>query len=71
MEEVNRTRIAGEGNLINCPFDCGTSTVDLITVKLLLNSVILINNACKMDDLGYQKNYLNTQAKRKIHENGA
>ena len=39
-EEVNRTRIAVGGNLINCPFDCGTLTTDMITVKLLLNSVI-------------------------------
>ena len=39
-EEVNRTRIAVDGNLINCPFDCGTPTADMITVKLLLNSVI-------------------------------
>ena len=39
-EEVNCTRIVVGGNLINCPFDCGTPTADLITVKLLLNSVI-------------------------------
>jgi hypothetical protein len=28
------------GNLINYPGDCGTPTADLLTVKLLLNSVI-------------------------------
>ena len=38
--EVNRTRVTVGGNLINCPFDCGTPTTDLITVKILINSVI-------------------------------
>jgi hypothetical protein len=28
------------GNLINYPGDCGTPTADLLTVKLLFNSVI-------------------------------
>jgi hypothetical protein len=28
------------GNLINYPGDCGTPTVGLLTIKLLLNSVI-------------------------------
>ena len=35
-----RTRITMGGNLINYPGDCGTPTADLLTVKLLLNSVI-------------------------------
>ncbi len=33
------------GNLINYPGDCGTPTADLLTVKLLLNSVISTPNA--------------------------
>jgi hypothetical protein len=28
------------GNLINYPSDCGTRTADLLTVKLLFNSII-------------------------------
>ncbi len=33
------------GNLINYPGDCGTPTADLLTVKLLLNSIISMPNA--------------------------
>jgi hypothetical protein len=40
-----RTRITMGGNLINYPDDCGTPTADLITVKLMLNSVISTMNA--------------------------
>jgi hypothetical protein len=39
------TRITMGGNLINYPDDCGTPTADLLTVKLLLNSVISTDNA--------------------------
>jgi hypothetical protein len=39
------TRITMGGNLINCPDDCGMPTADLLTVKLLLNSVISTPNA--------------------------
>ena len=40
-----RTRITMGGNLINYPDDCGTPTADLISVKLMLNSVISTMNA--------------------------
>jgi hypothetical protein len=33
------------GNLIKYPGDCGTLTTDLVTVKLLLNSIISTQNA--------------------------
>ena len=33
------------GNLVNYPDDCGTPTADLLTIKLLRNSVISTNNA--------------------------
>ncbi len=33
------------GNLVNYPGDCGTPTVDLLTVKLMLNSIISTPNA--------------------------
>ena len=39
-----RTRITMGGNLINYPDDCGTPTADLLTVKLLLNSIISTPN---------------------------
>ncbi len=35
-----RTRITMGGNLVNYPGNCGTPTADLLTVKLLLNSII-------------------------------
>ncbi len=33
------------GNLINYPDDCRTPTTDILTIKLLFNSVISIPNA--------------------------
>jgi len=38
--DPNRIRITLGGNLVNYPGDVGTRTADLLTVKLLLNSVI-------------------------------
>jgi hypothetical protein len=38
--DPNRCRITLGGNLINYPGDVGTRTADMLTVKLLLNSVI-------------------------------
>ncbi len=40
-----RTCITMGGNLIKYPGDCGTPTADLLTVKLLLNSVTSTPNA--------------------------
>jgi hypothetical protein len=39
------TRITMGGNLINYPGNCRTPTADLLTVKLLLNSIISTSNA--------------------------
>ena len=39
-KEVNRTRLTYGGNNLEAPMDCGTPTADLLTVKLLLNSVL-------------------------------
>ena len=33
------------GNLINYPGDCGTPTADLLTIKLIFNSIISTPNA--------------------------
>jgi hypothetical protein len=40
-----RTRITMGGNLINYPDNCGTPTANLLTVKLMFNSVISTPNA--------------------------
>ena len=40
-----RTRITMGGNLINYPGDCETPTADLLTVKLMFNSIISTPNA--------------------------
>ena len=39
-EEPDQIRVTMGGDRINYPGDCGTPTADLLTVKLLLNSVI-------------------------------
>ena len=44
-KDPDRTRITMGGNRINYPGDCGTPTADILTVKLLLNSVISTQHA--------------------------
>ena len=39
-EDPYRTRLTVGGDRVNYPYNCGTPTVDLATVKYLLNSVI-------------------------------
>ena len=39
-EDPYRTRLTVGGDSVNYPYDCGTPTLDLATVKYLLNSVI-------------------------------
>ena len=43
--ETHRTRLTVEGNLINFPGDVTTPTADLITSKLIFNSVLSTKNA--------------------------
>jgi hypothetical protein len=57
-------RITVGGSLINYPGDCGTPTADLLTVKLLLNSVISTPGA-KFMTMDISNFYLNTPLKRK------
>jgi hypothetical protein len=59
----NRTRITMGGNLVNYPDDCGTPTADLLTVKLLFNSVISTENA-KFMTIDIKDFYLMTPMKR-------
>ena len=58
-----RTRVTMGGNIINFPGDCGTPTADLLTVKLLLNSIISTKNA-KFMTLDIKDFYLMTPMKR-------
>ena len=39
-EDVNRTRLTYGDQNFDVPMDCGTPTANLLTIKLLLNSVI-------------------------------
>ena len=43
--EPDRIRVTMGGDRINYPGDCGTPTADLLTVKLLLNSIISTEHA--------------------------
>jgi hypothetical protein len=47
------------GNFINYPGNCGTPTADLLTVKILLNSIISMPNA-KFMTIDIKDFYLNT-----------
>jgi len=58
-----RTRLTIGCDLVNYPDDCGTPTADLLTVKLLLNSVISTKNA-KFMTIDIKDFYLMTPMKR-------
>ena len=58
-----RTRITMGGNLITYPGDCGTPTADLLTVKLLFNSIISTPNA-KFMSIDIKDFYLKTPMER-------
>jgi hypothetical protein len=58
-----RTRITMGGNLINYPDGCGTPTANLLTVKLLFNSIISTPN-CKFMTIDIKDFYLMTPMDR-------
>lgn len=58
-DEKYRTRLTVDGDRIICTYDISTSTVELITVKLLLNSVILTPKV-KFTTIAIKIFYLNT-----------
>ena len=62
-EETHRTRITAGGDRINYPGDCGTPTADMITVKLLFNSIVSTDGA-KFMSLDIKNFYLNTPMQR-------
>ncbi len=45
IDEPNRTRLVAGGDRVRYPYDAGTPTANLLTVKLLINSVILMPGA--------------------------
>ena len=51
------------GDRTNCPFDCGTPTAKILTIKLLLNSVISTPGA-KFMTINISNFYLNTPMDR-------
>ncbi len=57
------TRITTGGNLINYPDDCGTPTADILTIKLLFNSIISTPNA-KLMTIDIKNFYLMTPMDR-------
>ena len=63
-EDPIRVRITVGGNLINYPWDCGTPTADILTVKLLRNSVVSTPGA-KFFTIDISNFYLNTPLERK------
>ena len=62
-KDPNRVRLTVGGDRINYPDDCGTPTADMLTVKLLLNSVISTKGARFMT-IDIKDFYLNTPMKR-------
>ena len=61
--DPNRVRITFGGDHINYPGDCGTPTADILTVKMLLNSVISTKGA-KFMSIDIKNFYLNTPVAR-------
>eukprot|EP00804_Cyclotella_cryptica_P023061 CCRYP_000315-RA/>CCRYP_000315-RA protein AED:0.18 eAED:0.15 QI:0/0/0/1/1/1/2/0/662 len=62
-DDLYRIRLTVSGNRINFPGDCGTPTVDMITVKILLNSVISTVKA-KFMTIDIKDFYLNSTMER-------
>ena len=54
-----RVRLCVDGNRLHCPWDCGTPTVDMLTVKLLLRRIVSTPNANFMS-IDIKDFYLNT-----------
>ena len=62
-DDPNRIRLVVGGNNINSPLDCGTPTADMLTVKILFNSVVSTKNA-KFMTIDIKNFYLNTPMER-------
>ena len=63
IDKPNRTRLVAGADRVHYPGDAGTPTADLLTVKLLLNSIISTPNA-KFMTMDIKDFYLNTPMAR-------
>jgi hypothetical protein len=63
IDEPNRIRLVAGGDRVHYPGDAGTPTADLLTVKLLINSIISTTGA-KFMTLDIKDFYLNTPMAR-------
>jgi hypothetical protein len=63
IDKPNRTRLVVGGDRVHYPGDAGTPTADLLTVKLLLNSIISTPNT-KFMTMDINDFYLNTPMAR-------
>jgi hypothetical protein len=63
IDEPNRTRLVAGGDRVHYPGDAGTPTADLLTVKLLINSIISTAGA-KFMTMDIKNFYLNTPMTR-------
>jgi hypothetical protein len=63
IDEPNRTQLVAGGDRVHYPGDAGTPTADLLTVKLLVNSIISTENARFMT-MDIKDFYLNTPMAR-------
>jgi hypothetical protein len=63
IDEPNRTRLVAGGDRVHFPGDAGTPTADLLTVKLLINSIISTDGA-KFMTMDIKDFYLNTPMAR-------
>ena len=61
--DPNRVRLTVSGYCINYPGDCGTPTADILTVKLLLNSLIS-TKVVKFVPIDIKDFYLSTPTSR-------
>jgi hypothetical protein len=59
LDKPNRTRLVAGGDRVHYPGDAGTPTADLLTIKLLLNSIISTPKA-KFMTMDIKAFYLNT-----------
>ena len=66
IDEPNRTRLVAGGDRVHYPGDAGTPTADLLTVKLLINSIISTDGATFMT-MDIKDFYLNTPMARCGH----
>ncbi len=63
LDEPNSTRLVAGGDRVHYPGDAGTPTADLLTIKLLLNSIISTPNE-KFMTMDIKDFYLNTPMAR-------